>query len=95
MLSGREYHRHQSLFNRYSVLFQNLQFFFQMTYILINYAGDGYCRFRVTLGISLTMPYKKYIFDFLLLKIFTGHNVENFSYKSPQQIHLVTSRAHI
>ena len=35
--------------------------------------------FRVTLGISLTMPNKKYIFDFLLLKIFTGHNFENFS----------------
>ena len=80
MLSGREYHRHLSLFNPYSVLFQNLQFLFQMTYdILINYAGDGYCRFRVTLGISLTMPNKKYFFDFLLLKIFTDHNVANFS----------------
>ena len=45
--------------------------------MLINYAGDGY-RFRVTLGISLTMPNKKYFFDFLLLKVFTGHNVENF-----------------
>ena len=59
-----------------------------------NYAGDGYRRSRVTLGISLTMPNKKYFFDFLLLKIFIGHNVENFSYKSPHQLHLVTSRAH-
>ena len=60
----------------------------------MNYAGDGYCRFRVTLGISLTMPNKKYFFDFLLLKIFTDHNVENFSQKSPLQLHLVTSYAH-
>ena len=28
---------------------------------------------------SLTMPNKKYFFDFLLLKTFTGHNIENFS----------------
>ena len=28
---------------------------------------------------SLTMPNKKYFFDFLLLKIFTGHNIENSS----------------
>ena len=28
VLSGREYHRHLSLFNPYSVLFQNLQLFF-------------------------------------------------------------------
>ena len=28
MLSGREYHRHLSLFNPYSVLFQNLELFF-------------------------------------------------------------------
>ena len=82
MLSGREYHHQLSLFNPYSVLFQNLQLFFQMTYILITYAGDGYCRFIVTLGISLTMPNKKYFFDFLLLKIFTGHNIENSSEKS-------------
>ena len=33
----------------------------------------------VTLRISLTMPNKKYFFDFLLLKIFAGHNVDNFS----------------
>ena len=32
VLSGREYHRQLSLFNPYSVLFQNLQLFFQMTY---------------------------------------------------------------
>ena len=32
VLSGREYHRQLSLFNSYSVLFQNLQLFFQMTY---------------------------------------------------------------
>ena len=32
VLSGREYHRQLSLFNPYSVLFQNLQPFFQMTY---------------------------------------------------------------
>ena len=32
MLSGREYHRQLSLFNPYSVLFQYLQLFFQMTY---------------------------------------------------------------
>ena len=32
VLSGREYHRQLSLFNPYSVLFQNLQHFFQMTY---------------------------------------------------------------
>ena len=31
---------------------------------------------------SLTMPNKKYFFDFLLLKIFTGHNIENSSEKS-------------
>ena len=30
---------------------------------------------------SLTMPNKKYFFDFLLLKTFTGHNIENFSEK--------------
>ena len=41
--------------------------------------GDGHYRFKVTLGISLTMPNKKYIFNLLLLKIFTGHNIENFS----------------
>ena len=52
-----------------------------MVQILITYAGDGYCRFRVTLGISLTMPNKKYFFDFLLLTIFTGHNIENSSEK--------------
>ena len=28
------------------------------------------------------MPNKKYFFDFLLLKIFTGHNIENSSEKS-------------
>ena len=28
---------------------------------------------------SLTMPNKKYFFDFLLLKTFTGHNIEHFS----------------
>ena len=32
MLSGWEYHRQLSLFYPYSVLFQNLQLFFQMTY---------------------------------------------------------------
>ena len=78
MLSGREYHRHLSLFNPYSALFQNLHLFFQIKYSHF-YADDGYCRFTVTLGISLTMPNKKYFFDFLLLKIFTGYNVENFS----------------
>ena len=31
---------------------------------LITYAGDGYCRFRVTLVISLTMPNKKYFLIF-------------------------------
>ena len=72
VLSGREYHRQLSLFNPYSVLFQNLQLFFRIFewHILITYAGDGYCRFRVTIGISLTMPNKKFFFDFLLLKIF-------------------------
>ena len=29
LLPGREYHRHLSLFNPYSVLFQNLQLFFE------------------------------------------------------------------
>ena len=28
---------------------------------------------------SLTMPNKKYFFDFLLLKTFTGHDIESFS----------------
>ena len=46
---------------------------------LITYAGDGYRRFSVTLGISLPKTNKKYFFDFLLLKIFTGHNIEHFS----------------
>ena len=32
--------------------------------VLINYAVDGYCRFIDTLGMSLTMPNKKYFFDF-------------------------------
>ena len=36
----------------------------------------------MNLGISLTMPKKEYFFDFLLLKIFTGHNIENSSEKS-------------
>ena len=70
MLSGREYHRQLSLFNPYSVLF------------LITHASDGYCKFRVTLGISLTIPNKKSFFDFLPLKIFTSHNIENSSEKS-------------
>ena len=35
--------------------------------------------FKRVIGTSLTMPNKKYFFDFLLLKIFTGYNVENFS----------------
>ena len=48
--------------------FKIYNFFFKW-HILINYAGDGYCRFRVTLGIPLTMPNKKYFFDFLLLKM--------------------------
>ena len=63
MLSGREYHRQLSLLYPYSVLFQNLQLFFKC-HNLITYAGDDYCRFRVTLGISLTVPNKKYFFDF-------------------------------
>ena len=52
-----------------------------MTYShnLITYAGDGHYRVTVTLGISLTMPNKKSFFNLLLLKIFTGHNIENFS----------------
>ena len=33
------------------------------------------------------MPNKKYFFDFLLLKIFTGHNIENFSQKSWPEVH--------
>ena len=41
--------------------------------------GDGYCRFTDILGMSLTMPNKKCFFDFLLLKTFTGHNIENLS----------------
>ena len=45
---------------------------------LITYAGDGYCRFWVTLVISFTMPNKKYISDSLLLKTLTGtcHNIK-------------------
>ena len=35
------------------------------------------------------MPNKKYFFDFLRLKIFTGHNIENFSEKFWHQVHLV------
>ena len=85
VLSGTEYHRQLSLFNPYSVLFQNSQLFFKW-HILITYAGDGYCRFRVTLGKSLTMPNKKYFFDILLLKIFTGHNIENSNEKSWPQV---------
>ena len=27
----------------------------------------------------MTIPNKKYVFDILLLKIFTGHNIEHFS----------------
>ena len=61
MLSGREYHRKMSLFNPYSVLFQIYNFSFKW-YNLITYSGDGYCRFRVTLGISLTMSNEKYFF---------------------------------
>ena len=30
-------------------------------------------------GYHCLCPIKKYFFDFLLLMIFTGHNVENFS----------------
>ena len=43
--------------------------FFLKWHILITYSRDGYCRFRVTLGISLTMSNKKWFFDFLHLKI--------------------------
>ena len=61
-------------------------------------AGAKFCdnatAWTALLEISLTMPNKKYFFDFLLLKIFTDHNVENFSQKSPHQLHLVTSHAH-
>ena len=32
------------------------------------------------------MPNMKYFFDFLLLKIFTGHNIENSSEKSWPQV---------
>ena len=86
MLSGRKYNRQLSLFNPYSVLFLSLQLFFKW-HNLLTYAGYGYCRFRFTLGISLTMPNKKYFFDFLLLKIFTGHNITNLSEKSWPQVH--------
>ena len=43
----------------------------------MNYAGDGYCRFTDTLGMSLTMPNKKYLFDSLLLKTFRAITFEN------------------
>ena len=68
--------------------FKIYNFFFEW-HILINYAVDGYCRFTDTLRMSLTMPNKKYFFDFLLLKTFTGHNIENFSEKFWRQVHWV------
>ena len=62
--------------------FKIYNFFFKW-HNLITYAGDGHYRFTDTLGISLTMPNKKYFFDFLPLRIFTGHNIEHFSEISP------------
>ena len=46
---------------------------------LITFKGNSHCRFRITLGIPLTMPNKKWIWDCWPLKIFTGHNIDNLS----------------
>ena len=46
---------------------------------LITFKGNSHCRFRITLGIPLTMPSKKWIWDCWPLKICTGHNIENLS----------------
>ena len=43
----------------------------------ITFTGNGHCRFRTALGISLTMLKKKCISDSSLLKCFTGHNIGN------------------
>ena len=72
MLSGREYHSQPSVVNPYSNTFQLFTTFHSNDIFSLLYAGDGHYRFTVTLGISLTMPNKKYFLNLLLLKIFTG-----------------------
>ena len=74
MLSGSEYHRHLSLFNPHCFIskfttFLSNDIFSLITQVIVT-AGSG---------LLYECPIKKYFFDFLLLKIFTGHNVENFS----------------